>query len=210
MKKTNVIIGCIVLAMAILSASTVIYFRGLTGEASGTVATDEFSIPEASASQKEKSDTPYSLPESMKIKPPSSKAAEVIEEPIVSKPEDSVPPPAVTETTDQDGGVTQTPNWEAQKKLAPDTDLENPDKQPEYANSQAASSKSAASASSSSKAESSAASSKQSGGTPKNGDTKTVNGEKFSYFEGFGWVKNGGGNVQTNEHVPTTGEKVGY
>lgn len=219
-KKTAVTFGCIFLGVAIISVSTVMFFRYLNIPM--VVETIAEEVRENYISQKEESSAPVSVP------PIKAEPKAVIEEPSVSKPEDSVPPPEVIETVGQDG-VIQTPNWEAQKELAPGTDLEDPNKQPEYVNSQAASSKPqtpasssskaessvssskpSAPTSSSSKAESSVASSKQSGNTPKNGATKTENGQTYTYDKAFGWIKDGNGGTTEYIDAPTTGNKVGH
>lgn len=182
-KKTVYIFVGALLAIAIMSASVIIYFRHHNNAITAQPVANGFSIPDGTEG---KSTNYYVEP----IKKPESKA--IIEEPAASKPEDTVPPPEVAETTEPDGTTVQTPNWEAQKELAPDADISNPDSQPEYVKSNPV------------KPTVPAAS------APKNGDTKTVDGQRYVYDKAFGWIKDGGANVGTVVDAPTTGNKVGY
>lgn len=184
-KKTAVALGSVILSVAIITAAVVMYFRQ-----ANVPIVDEFTISESSISQKEEISSSYSVP------PIKVEYKEIIEEPAAEKPEDTVPPPEVTEITEPDGTVAQTPNWEAQKELAPGTDLEDPEIQPEYVKPESSSSASAASS--------------KTGSTPKNGDTKTINGETYGYVEGFGWIKAGNGGTTEYIDAPTTGNNVGY
>lgn len=192
MNKRKIIAACsIVLAIAIVSASAIIYYQG-RNPVEPVQPVEEFSIPETNERINPVSSENSGLVEAYKISPPVPK--EVIENEEENTTGDEAL--AVTETADQDGTTVQTPNWEVQKELVPGTDLENPDKQPEYKAPAASSTASAASS--------------KTGSTPKNGDTKTIDGYKYTYVDGFGWVKNGGANERTEIDVELSGNKVGH
>lgn len=192
-KKTAITLGSIVLGVAILSISTVLFFQYWNAP----LAVEAATVEEAPASESEASQIEEIKPVS--VPPIKAEPKQILEEPTASEPEDEVPPPEVSETTEPDGGVVQTPNWEAQKELAPDTDLNNPEKEPEYVKPPQ------------SQAPAPSASSKSGNtvSTPKNGDKKTENGSTYTYLNGFGWVKDGNGGTTEYIDAPTTGNKVG-
>lgn len=128
--------------------------------------------------------------------------------------------------TDENGVEVQTPNWEAQKELTDDSDLENPDKEPEYKVEQERESQKTAS-STTSKASTGATSSTTTGSnnttssstsssstTTTNNDTaqtKTENGKTYIWVDSFGWIESDPStNTTTIIDAPTTGNQVGH
>jgi len=157
--------------VAVLSVVTVLFFQYRNApdlaenEAVEEAAADVsgFEIEQKDAEEEE------AVPE---IEPITPEPKDIIEEPADVDPTDSLPEPAVTETKDTAGNITQTPNWGTK--------------------------------------EDSASTPAPSSGTPKNGSTKTIDGAAYTYVEGFGWVKDGTGNVGITVEVELSGEKVGY
>jgi len=157
--------------VAVLSVVTVLFFQYRNApdlaenEAVEEAAADVsgFEIEQKDAEEEE------AVPE---IEPITPEPKDIIEEPADVDPTDSLPEPAVTETKDTAGNITQTPNWGTKEDSASTP-------APSYS-------------------------------TPKNGEEKMIDGEVYGYFEGFGWVKKGSGNVGEVIETPTTGNKVGY
>ncbi|MFV0401789.1 MAG: hypothetical protein ACK5LX_14400 [Oscillospiraceae bacterium] len=218
-KKQWALLGGSVLAVALLCVAVVVFFR-----VRNTPAIPEAEIPAVS----EASEEPVSAPvieeaskpaESSTIEVPEikSSAPDVIPDSSGSET-DNLPTPGVTESADGNGGVVQTPNWEEQKTLKEGTDLEDASKEPEYVGSaskapvsEPPTTKEEAQASQSSSQASSTGSTSTSS-SAKNGDTKTIDGVKYVYVEGFGWVKDGGANQGTVGDVgdSLSGNKVGH
>ena len=141
--------------------------------------------------------TSFEIPE---IEPP--KADVKVEIPPIKREAPKVipdkTPPLVDPSKDtiekegEDGGTVQTRDWESQKELPKDAEVSGVDEPPKYVNP---------------------APQKQppAEGTPKPGESKIINGQEYRWFEGFGWVKYGGSNVDIPGNTgELSGEKVGY
>lgn len=142
-----------------------------------------FEIPELEVSKVAVADTP-------KIPAIKKKAPQVIPDETASKVD---PSKDTKEIKNNNGETVQTHDWEAQKELPDDAELEDTEDPPEY------------------KTPSTQKPAADSSSTPKNGDMKTIDGQKYMYVQGFGWVKYGDGNVGTTAEVGSlSGEKVGH
>jgi len=226
-KKIARNLGLSILGVALLSFAVVMFFQYRNAPGTEALAaegdTKGFDLTPVETEQ-----SAYEVP------PIVASSPDVIKDSTPGSPSDNVPPPRVTESVAADGSIVQTPNWEAQKKLTPGTDISNPESIPEYVNgggSTPSGGDQGSGASSTSSGGSSAGSADPSTGgagtgtgagagagtgagssssAPNNGDTKTIDGETYSYFEGFGWVKDGNGGGTEYIHAPTTGNTVGY
>ena len=239
-KKIARNLGLPILGVALLSFAVVMFFQYRNAPGTEALA--------AEGDTKGFDLTPVETARSAYEVPPIvASSPDVIKDSATGSPSDTVPPPRVTESVDENGNVIQTPNWEAQKELAPGTDLSNPESTPEYVSGggstpSGGSQGGGTGSTSSGGGQGSGASSTPSGGSsagsadpstggagtgtgagagagtgagssssaPNNGDTKTIDGETYSYFEGFGWVKDGNGGGTEYIHAPTTGNTVGY
>ena len=227
-KKIARNLGLSILGVALLSFAVVMFFQYRNAPGTEALAaegdTKGFDLTPVETEQ-----SAYEVP------PIVASSPDVIKDSTVGSPSDSVPPPKVTESVDENGNVIQTPNWEAQKELAPGTDLSNPESTPEYVSgggSTPSGGGQGSGASSTPSGGSSAGSADPStggagtgtgagagagtgagssgSGTPNNGDTKTIDGDTYGYVEGFGWVKAGNGGSTEYIEAPTTGNTVGY
>jgi len=212
-KKIARNLGLSILSVAILSFAVVMFFQYRNAPGTEALAAEGdaggFDLTPVEAEQ-----SVYDVP------PIVASSPDVIKDSATGSPSDTVPPPDLTESVDEDGNIVQTPNWEAQKELAPGTDLSNPESTPEYVNgggsTPSGGGQGGTSSTPSGGGQGSGTGSTPSDGsstgssTPNNGDTKTINGQSYTYVSGFGWVKDGNGGTTEYEHAPTTGNTVGY
>ncbi|MFV0399910.1 MAG: hypothetical protein ACK5LX_04725 [Oscillospiraceae bacterium] len=219
-KKQIIILGSSILGIALLCTLVVVFFNfrnapaiadGIPVAAEAT-SSEEVSAPEVEDVAIASDANEASVPEI------SSSAPDIIPDDS-SSTADNLPSPGVTESSDGSGGVVQTPNWEDQKTLKPGTDLEDPEKEPEYVGTPSkppvttppsTEGSSSQAPTGSGTTGSSSTPSTPSSSFPKPGDTKEIDGVLYGYVEGFGWVKYGGENEGTVVDAPTTGNIVGH